>query len=66
MNVKTSPLKKREMKKRSQLVVYLLFMTILISGVLYFGNKSHGPCPVCKHSFASEGMITTPHLAKAF
>lgn len=52
------------MKQKNQLVIYLLAMTLLITGVLYFGHKGHGTCPVCNHSVASEGWAAESQLAK--
>lgn len=44
------------MKQPYQLVIYLLFMVMLITAVMYFGDKGHEYCPVCNHSMATEGM----------
>jgi hypothetical protein len=45
------------MKQKTKLIVYLIFMTVLISGVLFFAARAdHKICPICNHSIVSEGI----------
>jgi hypothetical protein len=38
------------------MLVYVTFMSLLITAVLYYGDKKHDRCPVCNHSFVTEGF----------
>lgn len=42
------------MKQKKELIIYLFFMSLFITGALCFGKKGHGGCPVCKHSVEVE------------
>lgn len=53
------------MKQKIHLAVYLLFMSILITGAIYAGSKHRGICPICKHSLVSEGYPYVPGITNA-
>ena len=44
------------MNKRIAMLVYVTFMSLLITAVLYYSDEKHGRCPVCSHSFVTEGF----------
>jgi hypothetical protein len=46
------------MKQQASIAVYLTFVTLLITGILFVsGSKNHTTCPVCNHSIASEVLV---------
>ena len=51
------------MKQQTSIAVYLTFMALLITGILFVsGSKNHTKCPVCNHSIASE-VLVKPNIA---
>lgn len=50
------------MKRKILLIAYVAAMSLLTTAVLFYGNRSHDNCPVCNHSFASEGFADVPEL----